>query len=89
MIRWIRHLYLVAMEGIRFYFCVCPRFPMQQKRPWWKRWLPSMKYIEFRMHTAYGMKHNWPRPKFRKKLSDIMRFLAWRRRSRLEQKARE
>jgi len=74
-------LCLALVEGIRYYFCICPR-------GWWKRWpflpLPSRKYIEFRLHTAYGMReHGWPRPPFRKIIRDGIRFLLWRRDYRL------
>ena len=83
MVTWASRLWLTLTEGVRFYFCLCPL-------GWWK-WppslpLPSMKYIEFRRHTAYGMKeHGWGRPKLRKQWEDIQRFLLWRRRLRRAQ----
>ncbi|MHC4864622.1 MAG: hypothetical protein ACYTEX_11085 [Planctomycetota bacterium] len=76
----MKNLWLAIAEGIRYYPCVCPR-------GWWKQWpflpLPSWKFIEWRLDTAYGMKCNWPRPPLRQVLGDIMRFLLWRRKHRL------
>lgn len=79
-------LWFAFMEGIRFYFCICPL-------GWWKRWpflpIASKKYIEWRRHTAYGMKeHGWGRPPPRRQLEDIVRFLLWRRKMRLANEKR-
>ena len=78
----MKNLWLALLEGIRFYLRIVPK-------GWWKRWpflpLYSKKYVEFRRHTAYGMKeHGWGRPPPREQLEDGRRFLLWRRKFRLE-----
>lgn len=86
----MKKLWLAFLEGVRFYLCVVPKHKCVVPKSWWSRFLPSRKYIEFRRHTAYGMKeHDWGRPPLRKQLEDIMRFLLWRRELRRAEERRE
>lgn len=65
-------LWIVIKEAFLFYWVIC-------KRKWWRKFpflpLPSIKYIRWRLDTAYGT-NNWP--EFRIMLKDTYNFLLWR-----------
>ena len=82
--RAVKDLCLIVFEGVRYYFCLCPR-------GWWKSFpplpIPSHKYIRWRLDTAYGQTdHGWERPPMKKIVSDAIKFLLWRRKFRLATK---
>lgn len=85
-IKEVKKFWLAALEGIRFYSCICPF-------GWWKKFpflpIPSFKYIRWRLDTAYGqVDHGWKRPSLKKIIGDSANFLVWRRKNRLARKAR-
>jgi hypothetical protein len=87
----MKNWFQAAAEGLRFYFCIIPRY-------WWA-WppclpLPPKLFIKFRLDTAYGAIEygddpygGRPRPPLWKIVLDTKRFLLWRRKERLRQQA--
>ena len=69
----VKNLFIIVTEGIRYYFVIC-------NRNWWRQFpylpLPSIKYIKWRLDTAYGA--SFPRPSLKIIVRDISKFLLWR-----------